>query len=148
MVLLVRFEAAWLADVGFGDSFREPLRFDQTQEQRQGSDCFRIDADSTGDRWVVMRTDEAGESRALFRFTTTPHTYADYAVMCAFHQTSPESPFTRQRVCTRATLDGRITLTGMRLVTSRGGGREERLLADEREYRDALEDSFGIVLGP
>ncbi len=31
--------------------------------------------------------------------------------MCRFHQTSPESMFTRLRLCTLATPTGRITLT-------------------------------------
>jgi hypothetical protein len=36
--------------------------------------------------------------------------------MCAFHQTSPESVFTKQRLATLATPEGRLMLLGNRLI--------------------------------
>jgi hypothetical protein len=33
----------------------------------------------------------------------------------------------------------------MKLITSRGGGREEREMTDDREYAEALRQYFGIV---
>jgi N-hydroxyarylamine O-acetyltransferase len=42
-----------------------------------------------------------------------PHEYADYEEMCRYHQTSPQSHFTRRRICSRATADGRVTLSEM-----------------------------------
>src|SRR5262245_6174322 len=36
---------AWLADVGFGGSFREPLRFEEDSEQRHGQRAYRIARD-------------------------------------------------------------------------------------------------------
>ncbi len=53
MALLVTLEDRWLADVGFGDSFREPLLLDERAPQIQDDDAFRIDP--AGDRLVVMR---------------------------------------------------------------------------------------------
>ena len=66
--------------------------------------------------------------------------------MCRYHQTSPESSFTRRRVCTRATPDGRITLSDRRLITTRAGERQERELADEDEVRAVLREWFGVEL--
>ncbi len=66
--------------------------------------------------------------------------------MCHFHQTSPESHFTRGRVCSRLTPEGRVTLSGMRLITTAGGERRERGLASEAEYAAALREHFGVVL--
>ena len=37
MALMVSLEQRWLVDVGFGDSFREPLLLDERGEQVQGS---------------------------------------------------------------------------------------------------------------
>jgi N-hydroxyarylamine O-acetyltransferase len=65
--------------------------------------------------------------------------------MCRYHQTSPESPFTRKRVCSRATPDGRITLSDGKLIETRHGVREERVLSDE-EWRPKLQEFFGVVL--
>jgi len=142
MALLVTLEARWLADVGFGDSFREPLRLDERGEQMEGDLAYRVE--ETGDsRLLMARREESGTWKAQYRFSLEPHVYADYAEMCHFHQTSPDSHFTQNRICSLATPDGRVTLSGMKLITTRGGEQEEREL-DESEYAEALRDLFGI----
>ena len=144
MALLVTLEDRWLADVGFGDSFREPLRLDERGEQAEGDLAYRIE--ETGDsRLVLSRHDEGGTWKAQYRFSLEPHVYADYADMCHFHQTSPLSHFTQNRICSLATQDGRMTLSGMKLIKTRGGERQEREL-DEREHAEALRQCFGIAL--
>ena len=40
MTLMVSLEQRWLVDVGFGDSFREPLRLDEQHEQLQGRRAY------------------------------------------------------------------------------------------------------------
>lgn len=142
MALLVTLEERLLADVGFGDSFVEPLRVDERGEQAQGARAFRIDED--GGRLVLMRRDAGGAWEPQYRFGLEAHAYADYAEMCRFHQTSPESHFTRGRVCSRLTPEGRVTLTGTRLITTGGGERVERELEGEDEYAAALLEHFGV----
>jgi N-hydroxyarylamine O-acetyltransferase len=143
MALLVTLEGRWLADVGFGDSFREPLRLDERGEQKEGDLAYRDE--ETGDgRLIMARREEGGPWKPQYRFGLEPHLYADYAEMCHFHQTSPDSHFTQNRICSLATPDGRMTLSGMKLITTRGGERQEREL-DEREYAEALREIFGIA---
>ena len=147
MALVVNLDERWLADVGFGDSFREPLLLDERGEQRQGKSAYRIRPD--GERLVLERREgDAVEWEAQYSFTLQPRTYADYEEMCRHHQTSPESHFTRGRVCTRATDGGgRVTLSGLRLITTDPEGtRRERALADEEEYAAVLREQFGVSL--
>ncbi|HZB44754.1 MAG TPA: arylamine N-acetyltransferase [Pyrinomonadaceae bacterium] len=144
MALLVSLAERWLVDVGFGDSFVEPLLLDERAEQAQGGRAYRIDED--GDRLTLMRRDVGGAWSAQYRFGLRPHEYADYAGMCHHHQTSPESHFTRRRVCSRLTAEGRVTISQMRLITTRGDARDERELASEEEYAAALREHFGIVM--
>ena len=145
MALLVTLEQRWLADVGFGDSFREPLLLDERGEQPQGRRSYRILAD--GDYLIMMQREEGGEWKPQYRFTLRPHSYADYAEMCLYHQTSPQSHFTRSRVCSLATPDGRVTLSGMRLITtSDEEGRRELTLASQEEYDSKLRELFDISL--
>jgi N-hydroxyarylamine O-acetyltransferase len=70
--------------------------------------------------------------------------------MCNYHQTSPQSHFTRSRICSRATEEGRVTLSEMRLITTSLSGseqiRQERTLSSEAEYADVLREQFGIVM--
>jgi N-hydroxyarylamine O-acetyltransferase len=143
MVLTVTLEDRWLVDVGFGDSFRHPLLLDYEGEQSEDNDAYRIAHNS---HLILSQRRGDGEWKDQYRFTLQPHTYPDYAGMCHYHQTSPQSHFTRARVCTRATPDGRITLSELRLITTRNGEREEQLLGGDEEYKTALREYFGIEM--
>ena len=144
MALLVHLEERWLADVGFGDSFREPLRMDARGPQEQTGEAFRI-VDGEEEHLVVERK-EAESWKPQYRFTLQSYGLADFDEMCRYHQTSPESPFTQKRVCTRATLDGRITVTGMRLIVTDKGEKQEREFVRHEEWTAALREHFGIDL--
>lgn len=144
MVLVVTLEERWLVDVGFGDSFREPLLLDHEGEQLQDDGAYRITSHNS--HLILSQRRGNGDWKDQYRFTLQPHSYPDYAEMCHYHQTSPQSHFTRARVCTRATPEGRITLSELRFITTRNNEREERLLSGDEEYKTALRDHFGIVM--
>jgi N-hydroxyarylamine O-acetyltransferase len=143
LTLMVRLAERWLADVGFGDSFIEPLRLDDPGEQVQNGEAFRV----THDGALGLHTRRMdGEWRDQYQFFLTPRQLDDFAPGCHYHQTSPLTTFTRKRVCSLATPDGRITLSDLRLITTRDGQRDERPLADEAEFRLILRERFGIAL--
>jgi N-hydroxyarylamine O-acetyltransferase len=146
MALMVTLDQRWLADVGFGESFVEPLLLDSREEQVQGSSSFRITED--GRHLILMRRNEGEDWIPQYRFTLQPYTFSDYEEMCRFHQTSPESHFTKNTICSRATEDGRITLSGMRLITTTGPQhtRDERELSSKEEYDRILREQFGVVM--
>jgi N-hydroxyarylamine O-acetyltransferase len=146
MTLLVQLEEGRLADVGFGDSFSEPLLLEQCAEQVQGEHAFRLD--SQGGRFTVMRRDSQGSWNGQYRFGLEPYTFANFAARCHYHQTAPESHFKQGRICTRVTSDGRITLSERRLIVTAAGHRQERELSNETECAEALCEHFGIVLAP
>ncbi len=146
MALMVALNERWLVDVGFGDSFLEPLLLDNCADQVQGMRTFRlVDADS---RVVLMRRDEGEDWQAQYHFTLQPYSFPDYEEMCRFHQTSPDSHFTKGLICSRATEDGRITLSDMRFITTSGPQRlrDEHTLSSRAEYDRVLRDQFGVVM--
>ena len=146
MVLMVTLEERWLVDVGFGESFLEPLLLDTRSDQVQGTRSFRlIDA---GDYIVLMRRNDGEDWQSQYRFTLQPYTFPDYEEMCRFHQTSPDSHFTKGLICSRATEDGRITLSDMRFITTSGPQRlrDEQTLSSREEYDRILRDQFGVVM--
>jgi N-hydroxyarylamine O-acetyltransferase len=144
MTLMVLLEERWLVDVGFGDSFRQPLLLDKRDVQVQGNRSYQID--ENGAYLILKERDGEGGWKPQYRFTLQPHRLADYVEMCHYHQTSPKSSFTRQRVCSRALPDGRVTLSDMRLIVTEGRERRERILADEAEYIAVLAEEFGIKM--
>jgi N-hydroxyarylamine O-acetyltransferase len=146
MALCVTLAERWLVDVGFGDSFLEPLLLDSREEQVQGTRSFRID---THDNYLILLRRNDGEDwEPQYRFTLQPFGFRDYEEMCRFHQTSPESHFTQNIICSRVTEDGRITLSDMRLITTTGPQRtrQEQMLATREEYDRILREQFGIVM--
>ena len=135
----------WLADVGFGDSFREPLLLDSRQQQVQGGRAYKLLADEP--YLILMQREGSNEWKDQYRFTLRSYSYADYAEMCHYQQTSPDSHFTKARICTRATPEGRITLSEMRLITTVDGtGKTERLLTNDAEYASVLKEHFGVMM--
>lgn len=146
MTLMVVLAERWLVDVGFGDSFLEPLLLDARVDQVQGTSSFRIEEDNN--YLILSRRNNDTEWAAQYRFTLQPHPFADFEEMCRFHQTSPDSHFTKGRICSRATQNGRVTLSGMRLITTSEPQqvRHEQTLESEADYDRVLREQFGIVL--
>ncbi len=142
LTLLVHLGEDWLADVGFGDSFRQPLRLQTELIQEQEWGRYRLERD--GEYWILQEWHK--EWKPGYRFTLQTHALNDFSSMCHYHQTSPESGFTKKRICTLATSYGRITLSDFRLITTEHGTREERELADQEEYNALLSEQFDIML--
>ena len=145
MTLMVTLTERWLADVGFGDSFLEPLLLDARGEQLQKDRAFKIV--EMGTNLVLLRRNPGEEWTAQYRFNLEPHEFVDYEEMCRYHQTSPDSHFTRAPLCSLPTESGRITLSDKKLITTSDSPitRNEQSLS-EKEYEDLLKEKFGIVM--
>lgn len=137
----------WLADVGFGDSFRRPLPLAPGASGIEGRRSYLLRA--AGPELELARREEEGPWEPQYRFGPAARRLEEFSGMAEFHQTSPEGPFTRRRICTRATPEGRITLTERTLVrTTLAGDRVETAVAGEAEWELALWTHFGIRRRP
>ncbi|MFI6695140.1 arylamine N-acetyltransferase [Streptomyces sp. NPDC050433] len=130
----------WLADVGFGNHSTRPLAFDERGDQEDPAGTFRVVAGREGDIDVVR------DGKPQFRIDQRPRALADFTAGAWYHRTSPDSHFTRSLVCSRNTRDGRITLSGRRLVTTANGERHERELVEDTEILSAYREHFGLDL--
>jgi N-hydroxyarylamine O-acetyltransferase len=144
LTLRVDLEHPWLVDVGFGESFLEPLRLESGRNQTDPAGTFRLMP--SGERLQLEKLGRNGNWKPQYSFTQIPRKLEDFAAMCHYHQTSPESHFTQNRICSRATPEGRITLSGMKLIVTRNGHREQSELTSEHERENALKKYFGIEL--
>lgn len=147
MALLVLLERRWLADVGFGENFLEPVALDSDEPHFEGDVGYRIV------RWnrsysALERRGPGGEWERQYLFDAAPHRIEEYETRCHYHQTSPESHFTQKRLCTLATPEGRVTLSELTLLERTGSLSRETKLAGEAEWRVTLKERFGVELGP
>ena len=143
LALRVDLDEPWLADVGFGDSFLDTLRLRVDLEQSDPAGRFQLV--QAGDRIELKRVFD-GNWKRQYSFTLQPRRLNDFAAMCDYHQTSPDSHFTQNKICTLPTLEGRVTLSGMRLIETTDGRKTERTLTSQKEWEDQLRVRFGIVL--
>lgn len=133
--------ADWLVDVGWGDTFRDPLRILPEVEQPEGPRTYWLQP--AGDRLILHMRDRNGFKERQYAFTLEEFSFEAYAPMCIYHQTSPDSHFTRQRVITLAKPNGRITLRDNRMIVTQG---EERTVTEfpEEDFPTLLMRHFGI----
>jgi len=143
MLLKVQLDDPWLVDVGFGDSFVDPIIFHAGgADQVNGHRYIVLPMD---DEWQLLREDRQGRV-PLYAFRDVSHELQEYEAMCTFQQSSPESHFTRSWICSRATPEGRITIANMRLIITTATARDERELRSEEELRRCLVDLLGVHL--
>ncbi len=112
--------------------------------QIQGSHAFRFDRN--GHEITLRHRASDGQWEAQYRFTLAPRSLSDFEAMCRTHQTTPDQLFTRARLCTLATPDGRVTLEGNRLIETHQGIRREENLESEAEVIGYLKEKFGVVI--
>ena len=144
LTLRVDLNEPWLADVGFGELFLEPLRMQPGAMQSDPAGAFRLQ--ELGDRLQLEKAEPDGRWKPQYSFTFEPRSLEDFAARCSYHQTSPDSHFVQNRICTRATPEGRVTLSETEIDHDRNGRREEKTLASEEERQRVLREQFGITV--
>ena len=130
----------WLADAGFGRGcFDEPIHLMPGVSQLDTAGSFLLRPAPDGSLDLLC------DGVEQYRVTPVARELADFAAGCRFHQSSPDSPFTRGTVCTIRTPDGRVTIAGTRLVEAGPAGKQEREL-DRAAFAAVLAGRFGIRL--
>ena len=135
-------EGSSIADVGFGDSSLDPVRIEATNAHLDPRPEFAVVA--ANGAWELVRRQSDGSYLPDYCFTETRRQLTDFSEMCLFHQTSPDSHFTQNRVCTKALPNGRLTISAMRLIETRDGIRRESALMSKENLRTCLSKQFGI----
>lgn len=144
LALVVEADGPWLADVGFGDSFLEPIRLRNGEESTQHGRVYSLD--EVEGCWTLRR--KSGDLwEPQYAFARVPRRMEEFAERCAWQQESPESHFTRNAICSLATETGRITLSGRRRIVTEGETRTETEVGTPVEYRRILSAEFGIAMG-
>lgn len=134
----------WLADVGWGDTFIQPLDIDNPNEQVQGLRGYWVKPFKDG--YIIWQRNYDGSQERHYYFDLVPHKFPDeYLDTCGYHQTSPKSIFTQRRIMSRLTEDGRISLERDALIVTTNGNRTITDVSEE-QWESLLKEHFGISL--
>lgn len=135
---------SWLSDVGYGDTFGEPLRLDKLgAEQVERLREYRID--QADGYYILWRRSHSGQWKKQLRINMRPREFLDFEPMCRYHSTSPESFFTKHLLCTLVTPVGRITIYDHKFIVTEYKKRKNRII-NYFKYRSILKKQFGIDL--
>ncbi|HEX8736983.1 MAG TPA: arylamine N-acetyltransferase [Pyrinomonadaceae bacterium] len=132
----------YLGDVGFGSFSAEPLRFVLDLEQADANGVFTIK--KYDENYFEVLKKDAGIWKSEYIFTTSGRDLSEFAAMCRFHQTSPESHFTRGKICSLMTEKGRRTLTDKKFIETGNGERKELSIDSEEQFNEILVREFQI----
>jgi N-hydroxyarylamine O-acetyltransferase len=143
LALRVALDEPWLVDVGFGEGFREPLRWNERGEQSDGYGAYRLE-ERDGELLYSRLVEGAWQPQYLV--DPAPRRFEEFGRMCHYHQTSWQSPFTRKTLCSLALPEGRITLSGDQLIETRGSRKQEKTLVGDEVIEAALAGYFGVEI--
>ncbi len=135
----------YLIDVGFGEFAFEPLRLRLGTPQKDERGEYQIDNYENGYLMVSKITDERQTPEYIFK--NKKRGFMEFEKMCAYHQTSPNSHFTRKRLITIPTENGRITITKNKLKIREFDLTTETVLESETEFEKELWDKFKVRMG-
>ena len=148
LVLMVRIPdqpTRWLVDVGWGDTFTQPLDIDNVDWQEQGLRAYRLESFRDGHQ--LWQREYGDKLEQQYYFDLTPHEFpAEYEAACHYHQTAPQSIFTRNRIISCLTENGRVSLDNNCLIVTTHGQREVTPIANDSEYKILLKEYFGVEL--
>ena len=142
LTLLVKDSDNWLADVGFGDSFIDPLKLENGKEYRQLEQRYKLVNDS--EYWTLYQYKE--DWKPQYRFKLIPRELANFQAGCLYNKTHPQSIFKQRLICTIASENGRTTLSDRKLIITQDWQRKEKIIENEAEYKQVLNNYFQIDL--
>jgi N-hydroxyarylamine O-acetyltransferase len=129
--------------VGNGKSFRDPLRIASDHELAAEESRYKFSNTEIGP--AVLEKSADSEWRTRFIFSKDPLKRSDFLDACHWTQTSPDSIFTKNKICTLARENGRVTLKNTILSLSDERGTTEMDVSPEA-YRHYLKTHFGIII--
>lgn len=132
----------YLADVGFGDFASVPLKLDPSEEQTDREGTFYVRPTEHGEFEIEKLID--GKWTPELLFGRSSHDLKDFAERNEFQQHSPDSHFTKRKICSMLTSDGRKTLTDNKFIVTNGKIRDERPVESLDYLVEILESEFGI----
>ncbi len=140
LVLLVRLDHLYVADLGLGDGLREPIPL-AAGTYRQGELEFRLERLDDG-YWRFWN--HPGGDPVAFDFREDPADEALLEAQCHRLQTSPESGFVQNLAVQRMTENGLAVLTGRVLAHRTVAGTVKTVLGSVQELEATLDAEFGI----
>ena len=143
MAILVQLERhTYLVDVGFGEFTLHPLLLKLDVHQIDARGIFTIQRYDEQYLGVFKEIDSVFTLQYIFK--THPRQLKEFEGMARYHQTNPNSHFTHNKLISRPTTDGRITLTDTALKITKPNYPAKNVSIENKDFKYHLKKWFSI----
>lgn len=135
-------DEVWLVDVGFGDTFVDPIRINAAAPQPGGNGIYELIASAEG---TTLTRHRDGSPTPEYRFRRVALTLADLTPISDSMQVDPTKRWRSHPFATRLVDDGpgRVTLTADRLRVTHDDGTVDDRTVDPADWDTTLAEWFG-----
>jgi N-hydroxyarylamine O-acetyltransferase len=128
--------------VGFGEFSFSPIKLETGIVQKDIRGNFLIQ--EYDKEYLLVSSVDKGILSPQYIFSTRARELSEFSEMCHYHQTSPDSHFTKGLLISRPTPEGRISLTQDLLKIKEADTITETPLGSMDMFRDMLKKYFYI----
>ncbi|MEQ9279363.1 MAG: arylamine N-acetyltransferase [Balneola sp.] len=146
MSIIVNLNDLWLVDVGFGDLFIEPIKIKADVQQEDQFKFYKI-VEINADEYILYESLKINtDFKVKYKFNSRPKAITDFDEQNMFKQTSKESYFVRNRICTIPTQNGRKTIFNNTYKVRNKGKVDLTEIKGNEELSKLLESQFNITM--
>ena len=122
MAIYVKHEGHWLLDVGYGDLFINPIEIKPDVVQYDGANYFMVK--QVGENSYSLQMSATGTNfKERYIFNLSEVTIEEFEPQCQLKQTSEDSHFVKNLICTKPTETGRKTVFNQKFLQRDDTGR-------------------------
>lgn len=146
MSIIVNLNELWLVDVGFGDLFIEPLKIEANVQQEDQFKFYKI-AQINAEDFVLHESLKANiDFKIKYRFNSRPKAITEFHEQNIYKQTSDESYFVKNRICTIPTQYGRKTIFNNTYKVRNKDKVDLLEIKDSEALNELLENQFNMTM--
>jgi len=144
--IIVELNERWLVDVAHGDLFIEPLRIDSVGVQEGEFKLHKIE--QLSDKKYLLWESQKGivEFKKKYTFDLSPKAIDQFSDQSIYKQTSPDSHFVKNIICTKPTQLGRKTIFNKVYKVESACHVEEISITDNDTLLSILKEEFNIII--
>ncbi|GAB3513241.1 arylamine N-acetyltransferase family protein [Emticicia fontis] len=143
MAICVKMESNWLLDVGYGDLFINPIEIKPDVVQYDGVNYFMI-KELGDDKYSLMMSATETNFKERYVFSLSGVALEKFESQCQLKQTSEDSHFVKNLICTKPTESGRKTIFNHKFLERNESGRHFFTFESEFDLVKCLQEEFGI----
>lgn len=146
MVVIVEIHGEqYLVDVGLGSFMMYPKKIAKDVVQMDFTDYWRLTTDPD-ENFVLQQSTDSASFKSVYLFSFEKRELIQFMEMNEHHQSNKDSNLLQQKLITKITETGKITLTEKLLTIQHLGTIEESEIANEDAFLSKLDQHFGIQL--